>query len=89
VVVVEAGLKSGTIMTARRALDENRQVFVVPGPPMVASYEGSLELLIQGASLVRGAEDILNFLQEKKEVKSFSGLLYRIARNSIIDLYRL
>ncbi len=29
-----------------------------------------------------------NFLQEKKEVKSFSGLLYRIARNCVIDLYR-
>jgi DNA processing protein len=62
VVIVEAALKSGTLMTAHRALDENREVLVVPGPPMVPSYAGSLELLNQGAGLARTAEDVLKLL---------------------------
>jgi len=66
VVIVEAGLRSGTIMTARKARDENREVLVVPGPPKIASYAGSLELLAEGAGLARDAGDIIKSLIKEK-----------------------
>jgi DNA processing protein len=64
VVIVEAGLKSGTIMTANHARDENRTVLVVPGPPFIASYAGSLELLRNGAGLARDAQDVIELVRK-------------------------
>ncbi len=69
VVVVEAARRSGTLITAHRAVDENIDVLVVPGPAMVASYEGSLDLISQGAGLARGAQDILNVIKNKNSLK--------------------
>lgn len=70
VVIVEAGLKSGTLMTAHKAMDENKDVMVVPGPPLIASYEGSLELFEQGALLARDEKDIILYLERKNVLKS-------------------
>jgi DNA processing protein len=65
VVVVEAARKSGTLITANRALSENIDVLIVPGPAMIASYEGSLDLLGQGAGLARDHHDILAAIQRR------------------------
>ena len=59
-VVVEAPVRSGALATARFAVEQNRDVFVVPGAVNNKNYEGSLELLKQGAALVTCADDILN-----------------------------
>lgn len=63
VVIVEAGCKSGTLMTANKAIAENIDISVVPGPPIVENYMGSLELISQGAGLARNHEDILSNLK--------------------------
>jgi DNA processing protein len=65
VAIVEAGHKSGTMLTAKCAYDENKTVLVVPGPPMIASYAGSLQLLFEGAQLLRDASDIIRAVKEK------------------------
>lgn len=59
VIVVEAAERSGSLITAERALDQGREVFVVPGSPMDPRYAGSNTLIRQGAILVRDANDII------------------------------
>ncbi|MBL3284334.1 DNA-processing protein DprA [Rickettsiales endosymbiont of Paramecium tredecaurelia] len=57
-VVIEASLKSGSLITARTTLEQNRELFVVPGFPMDPRYHGSNKLLKNGAHLVENINDI-------------------------------
>lgn len=61
--VVEAGLKSGALITAGQAGDQGRSIFAVPGPIDRSTSAGANRLIQQGAKLVMGAEDILDDLQ--------------------------
>jgi DNA processing protein len=62
VVVIEAALRSGTLITAREAADLGREVFAVPGHPLDARSAGGNALIKDGAPLVETAADILNAL---------------------------
>ena len=59
-VVIEASLKSGSLITARLANDQGRDVFVIPGNPVVENYMGSNALLRDGAIPLLNASDIFN-----------------------------
>jgi len=61
-VVVEAAARSGSLITARDALDQGRDVMAVPGHPMDARAAGCNMLIRDGATLVRNAADIIEVL---------------------------
>lgn len=59
VVVVEAELRSGSLITARLAGEQGREVLAVPGSPLDPRAKGTNDLIRQGAQLCEGAEDVL------------------------------
>jgi len=66
--VIEAPIRSGSIATARLAIESGRDVFVIPGPINNKNYEGSHALLRNGARLVTSSKDIFDDLDIQKEV---------------------
>jgi DNA processing protein len=62
VVVVEAELKSGSLITARLAAEQGREVLAVPGSPLDPRARGCNDLIRQGAAVCEGAEDVLRAL---------------------------
>ena len=63
VVVVEAELRSGSLITARLAGEQGREVLAVPGSPLDARAKGTNDLIRQGATLCEGAEDVIRALE--------------------------
>ena len=61
--VIEAAIKSGTLITTRLALEYNREVFAIPGSPLDSRYHGTNALIKNGAYLVESAEDIINIAE--------------------------
>ncbi len=67
VVVVEAALQSGSLITARMALEQGREVFAVPGSPLDPRCTGTNDLLRQGAVLTEKAADILAHIHRQPQ----------------------
>ena len=69
ILVVEAALRSGSLITAYTAVDESRDIFAIPGPLTSPKSAGTLELIKRGAKMVTAVEDIL---QDYANDSSFS-----------------
>jgi DNA processing protein len=66
VLVVEAAIKSGSLITTKYALEQGRDVFAIPGHPLDPRARGCNQLIKNGAALVEGIEDIMNEISEFK-----------------------
>jgi DNA processing protein len=73
-IVVEAARGSGSLITARFALEQNRQVFAVPGSPLDPRAEGTNDLLKQGATICTNVEDVVTALEPMRLRDLFSAL---------------
>lgn len=69
-IVIEAGLKSGSLITANCALEQNREVFAVPGFPMDPRCMGSNKLIKDGAHLLESSLDVFNNITSFKRLKN-------------------
>ncbi|MFN7710646.1 MAG: DNA-processing protein DprA [Holosporales bacterium] len=65
VVVVEAAMRSGSLITARLANEQGREVFAVPGSPMDPRAQGCNHLIRDGAHLIESANDVIDHLRER------------------------
>lgn len=75
VVIVEASLKSGSLITAKFALEQNREIFAVPGFPLDPRCQGTNKLIREGAYLVESVDDIVaNLPQYEEFMKKDDGL---------------
>ena len=73
-VVVEAARNSGSLITAKFAAEQNREVFAVPGSPLDPRAEGTNDLLRDGASICASAQDVLNVLDPVRARDPFASL---------------
>ena len=78
VVIVEAAKRSGSLITARLALEQGREVFAVPGSPLDPRAEGTNSLIKQGATPVTDADDIVSVLRPIIGTESGSDLPARV-----------
>lgn len=69
-VVVEAGLKSGSLITANYALEQNREIFAVPGFPLDPRCMGTNKLIKNGAYLLESSEDIISTMVTFEKFKN-------------------
>lgn len=88
-VVVEAAVNSGSLITARFALEYNREVFAVPNFPMDPRSIGCNSLLKEGATLVRDAQDVLDSIEERKILSQSCPFEKNALRNTKIPSHDL
>lgn len=69
ILVTEAGVSSGSLITAKYAIEQGKKVFAIPGPITSATSSGTAELLKNGAQLITNGEEILQVFKINKTKK--------------------
>lgn len=90
VLVIEAPERSGSLATARFAIEQNKDVYVAPGPFYHANYRGSARLLREGARVVTSAEDLLEDLgiEEKGKEETAEKNIFSERQKTIFEVLK-
>ncbi len=93
-IVIEAGLRSGALITARAAMDNNREVMAVPGKIDSPLSKGTHQLIKQGAKLIESVEDVMEALgyigqQLQDHVTAATAKASEKIETSLFDVSRL
>jgi DNA processing protein len=89
VVVVEAALRSGSLITARLAQDAGRELFAIPGSPLDPRCRGSNDLIRQGARMTESAADVLAELPDDTTRDRLTGLAEPLAAPVVVPEHAL
>lgn len=93
ILVVEAEKKSGSLITADCGLEQNKEIFAVPGPVTQTKHEGCHGLIKQGAKLTETVEDILsefpNFRKTSRNISQFDGKCLAVPEKKVYDVVDL
>lgn len=86
--IIEARRRSGTLLTAREALEQSRPLWILPGHPMDVHMQGSLDLLVSGATPVLDATDLsLLFSSEVQGLTGFSLETHRHLVQGLVETH--
>lgn len=83
-VVIEARWKSGTMVTAQEAADQHKPIWVLPGHPVDPNFQGSLNLISEGASMLLDAEYLNNWFES--EARSLTNPSAKQVKQLVEDL---
>jgi DNA processing protein len=72
--IVEGKLRSGTWLTAKKALNAGREIAALGASPWMTGFSGNLALLADGATMIRDAQDLVMFLSRDSRVNSIGGV---------------
>lgn len=81
IIVVEAALRSGSLITARTAAEQGRDVYAVPGSPLDPRAEGTNRLIRDGASIVTSVDDVIEAIRSGRQ--SAQGSLFEPAADDV------
>ena len=84
VAIIEAAFGSGSLITARMAMEYNKEIFAMPGFPMDPRSKGTNNLIKQGANVLLSAADIIDAYGYEQEVREDIGYLFREPVNHIL-----
>lgn len=82
-IIIEASLRSGTLITAKYSLEQNRELMAVPGSPFDPRCRGSNKLIKEGAILIENEQDVINqisdLINRKPKLKSYNSQIENIS----------
>ena len=86
VLVIEAALRSGSLITAREAADRGIEVMALPGSPLDPRSQGTNGLIRDGATLVQNVDDILNVLSQTDRMEAPPPEPYQIPSLEVVEI---
>ena len=87
-IVIEAGLKSGSLISARLANEQGRDVLAMPGPIDSVGSAGTNKLISDGAKIICSEQDLIDYLEQNEIGESLVEVSVNVESNELLDKLR-